>query len=89
MATGILLAVGPGFGGDGGFWYIGADGKLHRVPPWSPDVMRDLNAAATLVSVAQNLKEGEVSRQLTAVAEKLISAHTHEIQQHTEKLGAH
>ena len=42
MAKTASMAFGPGYGGDGGFWMIGPDGKLHWVPPWDPELSRDL-----------------------------------------------
>jgi hypothetical protein len=80
MATGIFIAVSPGFGGDGGYWYIGADGKLHRVPPWSPEVFRDLNAAASLLSMAEGIKQVGIRKQLIGLSEELVVGHIKEIQ---------
>jgi hypothetical protein len=86
MFSGIFLAVGPGYGNDGGFWYIGADGKLHRVPPWNPELFKDINAAATLLSIAQGIKQSEISKQLVDVSERLVAGHVKEIQEKTAKI---
>jgi hypothetical protein len=45
MRFGFSKMIGVGGGGDGGFWVIGADGKLHKIPPMSPEVMRQVTAA--------------------------------------------
>ena len=45
MRLGFSKMIGVGGGGDGGFIVIGPDGKIHKVPPWNPDVMRLVAAA--------------------------------------------
>lgn len=85
VTTGVLFAVGPGFGSDGGYWYFGADGKLHHVGPWDPGVSRDLNAAATLLSMAEGIKQAQIKQQLVGLSEKLVAGHIKEIQSHIEE----
>jgi hypothetical protein len=43
-------------GTDGGGWYIGADGKIHRNPPWQPDAMLELSLAINVIREAGRLK---------------------------------
>jgi hypothetical protein len=61
-------------GGDGGGIYVGADGKVHRIPPWSPETMAELRAANRLVQAgrlqrdAANAHLGELVQGLLAKA---------------------
>ena len=78
-----LKAFGPGFGGDGGFFVLGADGKLHWVPPWDPEITRDMGLAATLSSLApQYAKNAALQKQLVGLAENLGNVHAPAIAQH-------
>jgi len=43
-------------GSDAGYWYIGADGKLHHVPGWNPEALAELNAAVNILREATRLK---------------------------------
>ena len=82
-----LKAFGPGFGGDGGFLVLGADGKLHWVPPWDPEITRDMGLAATLVSLApQYAKNAAVQKQLVGLAENLGNLHAPAIEKHLSNL---
>jgi len=50
-------------GGDGGGFYIGADGKLHRIPPYSPDVAAKLRATNHILQagrLARTIPQTEV-----------------------------
>ena len=82
MAHSEVKAFGPGFGGDGGFFVLGADGKLHWVPPWNPEVTRDIGLAASLSSLATKYKDGAIQKQMLGLAEGLASLHAKDIQQH-------
>jgi hypothetical protein len=44
------------FGTDAGGWYIGPDGKIHRIPGWNPEQMADLNHAINILRSAGQLK---------------------------------
>jgi hypothetical protein len=59
-------------GGDGGGLSIGADGKVHRIPPWSPETMAELRAANRLVQAARVSREVPVA-EVNALAERLIA----------------
>lgn len=83
-----LKAFGPGFGGDGGFFYVGADGKLHWVPPWDPEITRDMGLAATLQSLApQYARNAAIQKQLVGLAENLGNLHAPAIAQHLSNLS--
>jgi hypothetical protein len=43
-------------GSDAGYWYIGADGKIHRFPGWAPDAMSELSRAAVILGESAQLK---------------------------------
>ena len=43
-------------GSDAGGWYIGSDGKIHRVPGWNPEAMSELTHAVNILREAGQLK---------------------------------
>jgi hypothetical protein len=43
-------------GSDAGGWYIGADGKIHRIPGWNPEAMLELTRAVSVIREAGQLK---------------------------------
>ena len=43
-------------GTDAGGWYIGSDGKIHRIPGWNPEAMTDLGRALTVLREASQIK---------------------------------
>lgn len=45
-----------GGGTDAGGWYIGSDGKIHRIPGWNPDSMVELTHAVNILREAGRLK---------------------------------
>lgn len=88
MATKSVMAFGAGYGGDGGFWQLGADGKLHWVPPWSPEISRDFSIAATLANRAAHVTDRAARAQIEGAAHALVDMHAQAIQQHFGSLGA-
>ena len=44
-------------GSDAGYWYIGADGKIHHAPGWNPDAMAEFDAALAVMKNAAQLKQ--------------------------------
>ncbi len=63
----MLILLG---GGDGGGFWVGADGKIHRIPPYGPDILRELRAVSALVGVAA-LHDGAITNEAGALAERL------------------
>lgn len=59
-------------GGDGGGIYIGPDGKIHRIGPWSPDAMAELRAANRLVQAAR-LSRAVPAAEVNALAQRLVA----------------
>jgi hypothetical protein len=45
-----------GVGTDAGGWYIGPDGKIHRIPGWNPEAMLELTHALNVLREAALLK---------------------------------
>jgi hypothetical protein len=52
----IVLRVGT----DGPYIYIGPDGKIHRVPGWTPDALASLANAVDILRSAAQMKEPAV-----------------------------
>ena len=71
-------------GGDGGGFYVGADGKIHRIPPWAPDIQVQLKAVSALVGL-ETLHEAGLTKEATTLAERLS---TKVIPQITKQAGA-
>jgi hypothetical protein len=55
-AKNIYFISGGGFGTDAGGWYIGPDGKIHRVPGWNPEATVELGHALNVIREAGRLK---------------------------------
>ncbi|MEK6302745.1 MAG: hypothetical protein AABO41_18700 [Acidobacteriota bacterium] len=43
-------------GTDAGGWYIGSDGKIHKIPGWNPEAMVELGHALNILREAGQLK---------------------------------
>jgi hypothetical protein len=43
-------------GSDAGGWYIGPDGKIHRIPGWNPEAMIEMTHAISVIREAGQLK---------------------------------
>jgi hypothetical protein len=77
-----LLFIGGGFGTDAGGWYIGPDGKIHRIPGWNPEQMIDVaHALQGLREISQIKAPGVAERAVASVMElvkKELGAHLKE-----------
>jgi hypothetical protein len=59
-------------GSDAGGWYIGADGKIHRVPGWNPEQMNDVaHLLNGLRDIAQVKTAGVAERVVSGVLDSL------------------
>jgi hypothetical protein len=68
-ATGRIIFIGR-IGSDAGGWYIGPDGKIHRIPGWEPDQLRDAShALAALREVSQIKASGVAERTIGGLLE--------------------
>jgi hypothetical protein len=52
-------------GSDGGYWYIGADGKVHHVPGWQPELIADLTRALSALRQLGEIKTPGVAEHAT------------------------
>jgi hypothetical protein len=66
-------------GGDGGGIYIGADGKIHRIPPWTPDFMLELKAVNALTAASQRLGNAGLAKEMFSLAERVSTTVVPEI----------
>lgn len=62
-------------GGDGGGWYIGTDGKIHRIPPWNPE-----SELANIVSVLTTA--GELTQEAGSVSNRELGESMLHLAQH-------
>ena len=76
MPAKSAIAFGTGYGRDGGFRYFGADGKLHWVPPWNPEISRDFSIAATLANRAEHVTDRSVRAQIEGTPIKVVTTTT-------------
>jgi hypothetical protein len=71
-----------GFGTDAGGWYIGPDGKIHRVPGWAPEQLKDLSHAINVIREAAQIKTPGVAehaiKSVMDFAQKELGAHLKE-----------
>jgi hypothetical protein len=81
------MAFGAGYGNDGGFWQIGADGKLHWVPPWDPEISKAFSVAAALENIAASITSTSVRTQIESAARALTAPHVHAVQRHLDGIG--
>lgn len=81
-----VMAFGPGFGGDGGFWVLGSDGKLHWVPPWDPGVTKVLDVATALAATAARISSADIRKKVIAHAEALAQPAAAGIQAHMKAI---
>jgi hypothetical protein len=51
-----IYFIGPGVGTDAGGWYIGPDGKIHKVPGWNPEATLELARAIAVLRDGARLK---------------------------------
>ncbi len=70
------------FGNDAGGWYIGADGKIHRVPGWNPDAMAELGAAVNIIRYTNLIKNAtfgpQVMKEAVGFAQKQFATYVKE-----------
>lgn len=66
-------------GTDGPTWYIGADGKIHKIPGWNPEQLHDLQHAVQALRSVSQIKSAGLAERLGAALHEAIS----------KELGAH
>jgi hypothetical protein len=65
-------------GTDGPGWYIGPDGKIHRIPGWNPEAMVDVNLAISALRDIARMKNPaalDLAKSLNSFVQKEIGAH--------------
>jgi hypothetical protein len=82
------------FGGifyDGGGFiiYPGHDGKLHikRVPPWDPEVMGQLNLAASLVVHAERVADANIATEMRRLAQAVLNSQSRQVMAALSQVG--
>ena len=69
-------------GSDAGYWYIGADGKVHHAPGWGIDAMREVSVALSIIQQAAQLKTPGLA---DTVVHGLASFATKQIEENVNK----
>ena len=74
-----IYFISSGIFTDAGGWYIGSDGKIHRVPGWNPEAMLDLARSVSIIGEAGRLKTaglGEAAiKSVLGFAQKELETH--------------
>jgi hypothetical protein len=82
MPNSTHIVVFGHFGSDAGYWYIGADGKIHRVPGWNPEQLTEVSKVVSILAQAAALKTPglaeRVSGVLTDFVQKEVAGHVKE-----------
>ena len=72
----VVIAIGPGYGSDAGFWYIGSDGKVHKVEGWGGPQMQEVSAAVSVLAAASLVKDNpRVVDQIVDLSQTLLAPH--------------
>ena len=70
----MILHVGP-IGSDAGYWYIGADGKLHHVEGWGVEVAHDVQVAVAVLQAASRFRTPGLTDAVTREVAPFIEKH--------------
>jgi hypothetical protein len=82
MATHIVVF--GHFGSDAGYWYIGPDGKIHRVPGWNPEQLSEVSKVTSILGQVAALKTPGLAERVSAVLTDFVSK---EIGSHAKQEG--
>jgi hypothetical protein len=71
---------GAGFGGDGGGFWFGPDGRIHIIPPWNPDekyakAVHEVLVAVSGVSAATTIQQAGIRQQAVKAAVETLTSH--------------
>ncbi len=58
-------------GGDAGGIFIGTDGKVHRIPPWNPEIVTQFKAVKSLTAAVSHIRDAELAKEVSTVTERL------------------
>jgi hypothetical protein len=67
----VAVIVGH-IGSDAGYWYFGADGKLHHVGGWQAEEMADLRNAVSALQDAIQIREPGVAEGVAKAVMPLV-----------------
>ena len=84
MALSTHLVVFGHFGSDAGYWYIGADGKIHRVPGWNPEQLSEVSKAVSILAQAAALKTPGLAERISGVLTDFVKT---EVGGHVKEAG--
>jgi hypothetical protein len=59
-------------GSDAGGWYIGADGKIHRIPGWNPEQLEDVAHLANAVRAVAQVRTPGAEGATAALQQALV-----------------
>ena len=66
-------------GSDAGGWWIGPDGKIHRIPGWNPEQLTEVSHMIAALREVSQLKTAGVAERMVAQLHELVH----------KELGAH
>lgn len=72
------------FGTDAGYWYIGADGKIHHVPGWNPEQLSEVSKVVSILAQAAALKTPGLAERIGGVLNEFVQK---EIGSHVKEAG--
>ena len=49
-------------GSDAGYWYLGADGKIHHVPGWDPETIKAFKVIEENFAILERAAKGKVTQ---------------------------
>lgn len=67
-----IIFIGP-IGSDAGGYYIGKDGKIHRLPGWNPEQLKDLGHALNSLRELSQIKAAGVAERAYAAVHEIIT----------------
>lgn len=75
----IFISAGPLVDGEG----IGIDGQghVHHIGPWSPDIMKALQSAGSVMTAAGKVGDRKIASELAGIAQQIVQPHLGQIQQ--------
>lgn len=84
MALSTHIVVFGHFGSDAGYWYIGADGKIHRVPGWNPEQLSEVSKVVSILGQVAALKTPGLAERVSAVLTDFVQT---EVGSHVKEPG--
>lgn len=83
LSNTAVIFVASGVVDGGGFW-LDADGKAHRIPPWDPETLAQLTVGATILNNAKNISNPSLSRHFETIAQEVITEIMAEVEHHLD-----